>query len=544
MAFGYAHGLIINSEGTAASVTMDVANSGASLMGSIMCNVQFFAQDGLKRYKFSSTNAVQVKALHWKSVPYVEALFKSVTLEDLINRTNVKGCTVFLSAARINSHIWHGSLSVKSADQLKLKLSGQFDGLVQVSEGTLNAQAISDLVSGYNEKALKVPVIIQLKKEHQLLTQSHQELGKFMGVSIRHRLPMIDSFSAKVTKEQLHSLLEHGAVKTVWRDRIHKMHLHVAKKVVRAPLIWQGGCKGKGVGIAIADTGVYPHPDLTVPNNRIIAFKDMVNKKTKPYDDQGHGTHVAGDAAGNGHKSGGLYRGPAPEANVIAIKVLNKNGAGTDSIIIAGIQWAIKHKKEYNIRVLNLSLGSAATTLPQYDPLCQVLEKAWQAGIAVCVSAGNSGPRPSSINTPGIDPLAITVGNDDDKRTVAISDDSVERTSSRGPALGSAVKPDVLAPGDNIISLRAPGSALDKALPKARVGQWYLALSGTSMAAPICSGVAALLIEKKPSMTPDQVKSALLAAARPLSNASANAQGKGVIDAAAAVKAGQSVFKR
>lgn len=536
MASGYAYGLIINSAGTAASITLDVAGSGTAPMGSITCTVQFFSKDGLKKYKFSSTNAVLTKALHWKSVPYVEALFKNVTLEDLVNGINIKGCSVFLTAARINSNVWRGSLSVNSLDNLKLKLSGHFDGLVKVSEGALSAQSISDLVSHHNKKAKKVPVIVQLVKEHQSLTSSQQKLGKFIGVSAKRRLPMIDSFSARVTKEQLHNLMAHGAVKTVWRDRIHKLHLNVAKQVVRAPQVWQAGYKGKGVGIAIIDTGVYPHPDLTVPKNRIIAFKDFVNNKTKPYDDQGHGTHVAGDAAGNGYKSGGRNQGPAPEANVIGIKVLDKNGAGSDSTVIAGIQWAIKNRQRYNIRVLNLSLGSTATTLPQYDPLCQALEAAWKAGLVVCVSAGNSGPSPSTINTPGIDPLVITVGNDDDKRTVTISDDSVENTSSRGPALGSGAKPDVLAPGDNIMSLRVPGSALDKSLPRARVGQWYLTLSGTSMAAPICSGVAALLIQKKPSITPAQVKRALMAIARPLNNTPSNAQGKGLIDAVAAIK--------
>ncbi|HWI54704.1 MAG TPA: S8 family peptidase, partial [Desulfobacteria bacterium] len=300
------------------------------------------------------------------------------------------------------------------------------------------------------------------------------------------------------------------------------------------PQVWNNGATGEGIGIAILDTGIYPHPDLTSPVNRIVAFKDFVGKKTTPYDDNGHGTHCAGDAASNGLKSVGKYSGPAPQANLIGVKVLNKMGSGMMSGIIAGIQWCIDNKDTYNIRVLSMSLGAKATASYVDDPLCKAVEKAWDAGIAVCVAAGNEGPETGTISSPGIDPKVITVGAADDRNTVTSPDDRIAPFSSRGPTVDGLSKPDLVASGVNIVSLRSPKSYIDKSNKNSRVGEWYNSLSGTSMATPVCAGIAALILSKYPQFSPDNLKSLLVSTCRTM-DADVNSQGAGIVDAWAAL---------
>lgn len=158
---------------------------------------------------------------------------------------------------------------------------------------------------------------------------------------------------------------------------------------------------------------------------RITAFKDFVKNKATPYDDNGHGTHCAGDVAGNGLLSDGKYRGPAPDANLVGIKVLNKMGSGSLSTVIAGIKWCIQNKSQYQINVLSLSLGSTAEQSAADDPGVKAVEAAWDNGMVVCVAAGNAGPSEQTIGSPGISSKVITVGAVDDHNTVDRSEDVV-----------------------------------------------------------------------------------------------------------------------
>lgn len=380
----------------------------------------------------------------------------------------------------------------------------------------------------------KVSVLVQLDKQHYYSALDSKSLSNALGIPVRHTCKIINGFSAKVNLDTLEKLLVNGAVTKVWYDRPVEALLDVASPAVNAPQVWNSSDTGEGIGIAILDTGIYPHPDLTTPG-RIVAFKDFVKGRTKPYDDNGHGTHCAGDAASNGFKSGGVYTGPAPKANLIGVKVLNKLGSGLMSDIIAGIQWCIDNKDNYNIRVLSMSLGAKASSSYKDDPLCTAVEKAWDSGIAVCVAAGNEGPEEGTISSPGIDPRIITVGAIDDRNTVGTSDDKIASFSSRGPTIDGLAKPDLMAPGVNIVSLRTPKSYLDKSNKKARVGEWYTSLSGTSMATPVCAGVAALIIARYPDITPDELKVILVKTSRSLNN-NVNDQGSGLIDALAAVQ--------
>ncbi|OMD43260.1 hypothetical protein BSK56_24500 [Paenibacillus borealis] len=363
--------------------------------------------------------------------------------------------------------------------------------------------------SGY--KPVAVPVIIQFKRPitSSRLLALHRHIGPQPFI-VSRRLPLLNAVSSQVSLKSLERICCWHGVHKIYLDAIKTTSLNIATPSIGASAVRQAdGLTGKGIHIAILDTGVFPHPDLTRPVNRIIAFKDFINHRKQPYDDNGHGTHIAGDAAGNGWASRGKYRGPAPEAGIVGIKVLDKNGDGYDSTIIKGIEWCIKHRKRLKLRILSLSFGGPVNTSCEDDLLCQAVEKAVKAGLTVVIAAGNSGPGRRTIESPGVSPSSITVGAVDDRRTLPQGDDQITDFSSRGPAPGGRRKPDIVAPGETIISLRSPGSQLARQYPYLRIDKQYFVLSGTSVSTPIVSGAAALLLQRSPSLSPSQVKTAL-----------------------------------
>ncbi|MCR8644739.1 S8 family peptidase [Paenibacillus sp. N1-5-1-14] len=378
----------------------------------------------------------------------------------------------------------------------------------------------------------RVSVIIRLhKRPFSLAWKSLQKEMRQQGYPIKLgcKLPIIHAVAAKVPVTSLHWLSKHHQVKRIYQDRVKKVNLNIATPSIGATRTHTKGITGKNVGIAIVDTGIYPHPDLIRPLNRIVAFKDFINGRTTPYDDYGHGTHVAGDAGGNGNSSKRKYVGTAPQAKLIGVKVLDQYGFGSDSTIIQGIQWCYDNRAKYNIRIINLSLGGTATTSYLNDPVALAAENVAKAGIVVVAAAGNSGPGSGTIESPGIAPSAITVGASDSHQTIRLSDDTLATFSSRGVAKGGYLKPDLLAPGVNVVSLRAPGSTLDKQFPENRVGQGYFRLSGTSMATPQVAGASALLLQLQPALTPKSLKSKLMQNAYSL-GLSPNKQGKGIVN--------------
>lgn len=388
----------------------------------------------------------------------------------------------------------------------------------------------------FKQRLYKIPVIVQAT-ETRRGEQSLRELAVSAKCRVRRTLPLINSFATKVTASQMEKLLQNNLVKKIWYDREVKAVLDVASPTVQSPPLWEQGITGRGIVAAVLDTGIYDHPDLY---GRIVGFKDFVKNKTNPYDDNGHGTHVAGNIGANGSQSGSLYRAPAYEAGLVGVKVLGKDGAGRLSTVIEGIQWCVDNKDSMGIRVMIMSLGSTAIESYTDDPVCQAVEKAWTKGIVVCVAAGNDGPQPKTITSPGIDPLVITVGAADDMNTITLDDNQAAWFSSRGPTIDGLTKPDLLAPGVDIISLRSPGSTLDKENKKSRIGSWYIPLSGTSMATPVCAGVAAQLLQLDGSLTPDQVKKRLMENANKIGSLGSNIQGAGVIDAQKAAAACQN----
>lgn len=345
---------------------------------------------------------------------------------------------------------------------------------------------------------------------------------------VNRQFKTFHGFAMQASGRGIQQMVQDDRVKKVYLDREVRALLDVASPSTRAEQVWAENVTGKGVTVAVLDTGIHPHEDI---KQRIVAFKDFINQSQEPYDDNGHGTHVAGDIAANGLSSAGQYRGPAPEAQLVGVKVLNKTGGGSLSTLIEGVEWCIEHKQKYGIQVLNLSLGAQAISSWEDDPLCRIAEQAWAEGLVVCAAAGNEGPDSGTIGSPGMAPSVITVGAMDDQNTTDRSDDEIAAFSSRGPTTDGLEKPDVVAPGADIVSLRAPGAFLNKQLGGDGA---YVSMSGTSMSTPVCAGVVALMLEAAPHLTPDEVKNILQQTAEDRGEAP-NVQGRGYIDAQKAV---------
>jgi serine protease AprX len=392
---------------------------------------------------------------------------------------------------------------------------------------------ISKIYTSVLQKWRRIPVIVQLD-ESTAASLSLQAISQATGCKIQKELSLLNAFSAKVDRKTLQALAENPNVVRIWYDEEIRAVLDTASPTVQADSAWEAGLTGKGVTIAVIDTGVYNHADLA---GRIIGFVDLVGSKQEPYDDNGHGTHVAGCAAANGKQSGGRYKAPAPEANIVGIKALSKTGSGSLSTVIQGIQWCIDNQARYKIRILNLSLGSETYQSYNDDPVGLAVEKAWDAGLIVCAAAGNSGPEARTVNSPGNHPKIITVGALDDRGTGESGDDQIAGFSSRGPTADDLNKPDFVAPGVNIVALRSPGAFLDKQRKNYRTDTDYLSLSGTSMATPVCAGVIAVLLEKDPTLTPERVKKLLQKTARRLPGYDEHDQGSGVISLKEALQA-------
>lgn len=379
-----------------------------------------------------------------------------------------------------------------------------------------------------------VPVLVQCTNASTFSAlQNHLKgLGLIVNQSFKH----INTVSIPMHLTHLPKVLNLPEIKKVYLDRKVSALLNNATPTTGATTIWSKlNKKGDDVTIAIVDTGISPHADL---GSRIIGFKDFISNKRKAYDDNGHGTHCAGCAAGNGALSNGLYRGTAPNASLVGVKVLDQKGSGSLSNVIAGIQWCIRNKNKYNIRVISLSLGSVAELSYKEDPICQIVDLAWKSGIVVVAAAGNSGPKAKTISSPGNHPSIITVGATDDRGTNDPADDTIANFSSRGPTPDGIFKPDVVAPGTNIVSLRSPSSYLDR-ITDSRVGKNYCSMSGTSMATPLVAGICALMLSINPSLTPAEVKQKLKKGAISLGLPS-TVQGSGVVSADRSIMNSQS----
>lgn len=261
---------------------------------------------------------------------------------------------------------------------------------------------------------------------------------------------------------------------------------------IHADVVHRHGFLGEGICIAFLDTGLYPHKDFSPFEERIVEFVDFVNYKNSCYDDNGHGTHITGIAA-SGCPMEKDYLGIAPKSKIISIKVLDAAGNGILSSFIRGLCWIHENHKKYNIRIVNISIGTAATdTDEDSNELLIQVNQLWDDGLIVCIAGGNHGPDPQSISVPGNSRKIITVGSGDDSMRIIGNYRFSSNYSGRGPTKSCIMKPDVVAPGTNILSCA--------------LNDRYTVKSGTSMATPVVSGSMALLLQKYPYYTNKNAK--------------------------------------
>jgi len=302
---------------------------------------------------------------------------------------------------------------------------------------------------------------------------------------------------------------------------------------------WNAGYTGKGVDVALIDTGVAPVAGLNGPG-KVITGPDLSLESQNPnlqsLDTNGHGTFMAGLIAGNDGQAGG-YRGVAPDARIVSLKVGVADGGTDVSQVIAAIDWVVQHRHDngMNIRVINLSYGTNSTQAYGIDPLAYAVEQAWKAGIVVVAAAGNSGYQTGAsaqgLADPGYDPQILAVGAADTMGTATPWDDQVAPFSAGSASCSSACRaPDLIAPGTHMQGLRVPGSYIDQNNPSGILNDRYFRGSGTSEAAAFVSGAAADLLQHYPQLTPDQVKAMLTSSCDKLSGYNWKQQGCGELD--------------
>ncbi|MPZ71853.1 MAG: S8 family serine peptidase [Nitriliruptorales bacterium] len=359
-------------------------------------------------------------------------------------------------------------------------------------------------------------------------------------------LPLVDGFEATLPREALERVAASAAVRAVTPNSRARFADHgygdstTASNFARtsgATTAWEQGTFGGGVGVAVIDTGVSPTNDLA---GRLMHGPDLSGEGSV-VDTYGHGTVMAGIIGGSGADShtraAGGFHGVAPESTIVSIKVAGRNGAVDVSTMLQAMHWVAAYKDQYNLRVLNLSWGTRSAQDTALDPLNYAVQRLWQEGIVVVTAAGNSGPRSNTVTKPGDDPMVVTVGSYDDKSNRDPADDSISAWSSRGPTGAGLHKPDIVAPGRSLVAVRSHGSDVEANNPKALISPTYIKGSGTSQATAVVSGLAALLIEHNPSLTPDQVKRVLTRTASPIADTGTDVQGAGRVRVDAALSA-------
>jgi serine protease AprX len=351
--------------------------------------------------------------------------------------------------------------------------------------------------------------------------------------------------SLRLPADRVATLADHGAIDHVVVDEPVSTSMEIAREAANEPVAPapESALKGAGVTVAVVDSGVALHPDIQTMTAAVDVVGNAAPAAAPPetsVDPYGHGTHVAGIMVGTGAQSGGTLRGIAPEATLISVRVLGDTGSGQASDVLAGIQWIQDHHAEYGIRVANLSLGHPIFEPAADDPLVEAVDALWDAGVVVVCSAGNRGRSGFvTVTSPCNSRKVITVGATNDVRTGPIGDDRLATYSSRGPTTFDLVaKPDLVAPGNRIVSLRSPGSFMDLLLPERRVAfdpanpgiQDYYEMSGTSMASPVVAATAALMIQQEPTLNPASVKARLMMSARKAAFGNPLSSGAGYLD--------------
>ncbi|HEX4673440.1 MAG TPA: S8 family peptidase [Solirubrobacteraceae bacterium] len=350
------------------------------------------------------------------------------------------------------------------------------------------------------------------------------------GGRVTGNLHIINGVAAKLTASDAVRLASSGDVHAVSlnaaiaaQDTPDESDLDTTfNQTLGSPALWhlRVGLTGRGIGVAVIDTGIDGNlPDFrdSSGRSRVIATAVTNPDATTVMDTYGHGTHVAGIIAGNSNNRNrfdplrGKFAGVAPDANLVSIKVSDDDGNATVLDVIYGLQFAVDHQDNYNIRVVNMSLDSTTPQSYKVDPLDAAVESAWFHGLVVVAAAGNRGTDPDAVQyAPANDPYVVTVGAVDTNGTISTRDDEIADWSSRGTTQDGFDKPDVNAPGAHIVSVLAPNSDFATQCPSCIVDGQYISAGGTSMAAPMVSGLVADMLQLHGNWSPAQVKGALI----------------------------------
>ena len=326
--------------------------------------------------------------------------------------------------------------------------------------------------------------------------------------------------------------------------------------VIGADSLHSHGVTGKGITVAVLDSGLWEDPALlndTTGKARVVGRYDAIAGKEmiEVFDESGHGTHMTSVIAHSGQVRvdgtfSGSYKGVAPDVNLVAVKAFNEEGQGEFLDIVRGVQWVVDNRERFGIKVLNLSFAAKPRWEYWLDPINQAIMRAWAAGITVVAAAGNEGPEPMTIGSPGNLPYIITVGAVTDSWTVNTRDDDyIPDFSSQGPTPDAHIKPDVVAPGGHMTGITRPGSTLLQEFPEYQLSTGEFVMTGTSQAAALVSGIVALLLQLEPDLTPDDVKCKLISSAELAINADGKLayspfqQGSGYVSATRAITLGQ-----
>jgi serine protease AprX len=441
--------------------------------------------------------------------------------------------TVVLFAASLAAQNNNNQKNIKLDDSLNKKVKEDKD----------------DKATGGKAKKGKEKVRVILKTIPSLNSAAVDEAKKH-GAKELKKFNVLSGSVIEIPVEELDDLSKHPGIQGMSLDAPLKSsavlasHLRVTSGVKDGYASYNA--KGNGIGIAIIDSGIGNLPDLSNVVKSVNFTGDGLPPRSDPY---GHGTHVAGLAAGKGISSGGRYRGIAPNASLVDLRVLKGDGSGNTSDVIAAVEWAIMNRNAIgdnglpmNIRVINLSLGHAPLESAATDPLAAICREAVRQGIVVVAAAGNFGktatgaPVWGGIVSPGTERAVLTVGAMTTWGTNVRTDDSLASYSSRGPTyIDHLAKPDIVAAGSGLIGPKNPGNKLIMDFPSLDIEGNYMKLSGTSMAAPVVAGAVALLLEKKPALTPNAVKAILMYTAEKRSQNTVMEVGAGYLNVSGAL---------
>lgn len=374
------------------------------------------------------------------------------------------------------------------------------------------------------KKVKVIPVIITFKRVLEAQTESRL---RQQGLKIKYHLPFLKAVTGRVNANNFDSISSFVEIDKIYFDGTASLMgsiddtNHESKKIGEASL----HLSGKGITAAFIDSGVYPHSDLTKPRNRIIGFKDYINEINEPYDDNGHGTACIGAAFGA--SIDGKFKTSAYDCDIICAKAFNNLGYGAFSDILAAMQWISSIKEKHNIRVIVLPFG-CCSAYKHFDIMDLASESLWNNGLFVCTCSGNLGPYEASITSPGSSKYTFTAGACD---TYGLTP-RVTRFSGCGPVEGSFDKPDVVMPGYKVTGLNADIDyvPISKSSSRAKLsGLKYTTISGTSVSASLAAAAAVLLCQKRPYLTPEDMKGVLKRLCTSI-NELKTIQGVGVID--------------